>query len=92
MIKSFSHKGLEAFFASGSLKGIIPTHAKRLRVILATLDAAASAEEMALPAFQLHSLKGELAGMYSVSVNGNWRVIFTFQGEDAILVNYLDYH
>ena len=92
MISSFSHKGLAAFYATGSVKGIVPQHARRLRLILTTLDDAVDATEMDLPAFAMHRLKGDLAGMYSVRVTGNWRVIFAFDGEDAILVDYLDYH
>ncbi|WP_426516433.1 type II toxin-antitoxin system RelE/ParE family toxin [Diaminobutyricibacter sp. McL0618] len=92
MIKSFAHKGLAAFYATGSAKGIVPQHAKRLRLILTTLDDAAAPADVDLPAFGLHSLKGEFAGMFSVRVNGNWRVIFDFDGEDVMLVDYLDYH
>jgi proteic killer suppression protein len=92
MIKSFAHKGLAVFYQTGSAKGIVPQHARRLRLILTTLDDAATPTDVDLPAFGLHSLKGELAGMFSVRVNGNWRVIFSFDGEDVILVDYLDYH
>ncbi|UFS58294.1 type II toxin-antitoxin system RelE/ParE family toxin [Subtercola endophyticus] len=92
MIKSFAHKGLAVFYATGSAKGIVPQHARRLRLILATLDDAATPAGADLPAFDLHPLKGELAGMFSVRVNGNWRVIFAFDDEDVILVDYLDYH
>jgi proteic killer suppression protein len=80
------------FYQTGSAKGIVPQHARRLRLILTTLDDAATPTDVDLPAFGLHSLKGELAGMFSVRVNGNWRVIFSFDGEDVILVDYLDYH
>jgi proteic killer suppression protein len=92
VIKSFAHKGLAAFYETGSAKGIVPQHAGRLRLILSTLDDAATAADMDLPAFDLHSLKGELNGKLSVRVNGNWRVVFAFDDEDVILVDYLDYH
>ncbi len=92
VIKSFAHKGLSAFYHTGSAKGIVPQHRRRLRLILATLDDAAVPEDVDLPAFGLHALKGDLAGMYSLRVNGNWRVIFAFDDEDVILVDYLDYH
>ena len=92
VIKSFVHKGLEEFYSSGSKRGIQPDHAKRLGLILTTLDDAATPSDMDLPAFAFHALKGERAGYFAVKVNGNWRVVFTFDGEDVLLVDYLDYH
>jgi toxin HigB-1 len=92
MIKSFRHKGLEDFFRTGSKAGIQPAHASKLRRILAVLDQASRPEQMNLPGFKLHPLGEDLEGFWSVWVNGNWRVIFRFEGEDAELVNYLDYH
>lgn len=92
MIVSFRHKGLEVFFTTGSKKGIQPAHAGKLANILAFLDAATAPEELNLPAFRLHALKGTLAGHWSVWVNGNWRVIFRFLGHDVELVDYQDYH
>lgn len=92
MITSFAHKGLSTFYRTGSARGIVSQHARRLRLILATLDDATSPEDVDLPAFGLHSLRGDVAGMHAMRVSGNWRVIFTFDGEDVILVDYLDYH
>lgn len=92
MIKSFRHKGLETFFRTGSKAGIQPAHAGKLRRILGVLDQASQPEQMNLPGFKLHPLGEDLEGFWSVWVNGNWRVIFRFEGEDAELVNYLDYH
>jgi toxin HigB-1 len=92
VIKSFRHKGLETFFRTGSKAGIQPAHASKLRRILAVLDQASRPEQMNLPGFKLHPLGEDLEGFWSVWVNGNWRVIFRFEGEDAELVNYLDYH
>lgn len=92
MIKTFRHKGLEAFFASGNLSGIQPHHAARLRRQLMRLDLAKNASDMNIPGWKLHPLSGGLAGLYSVTVNGNWRLTFTFEGEDAVLVDYQDYH
>lgn len=92
MIKSFAHKGLEALFRTGSKVGIQPAHAARLRRQLAQLDAAASVQDMNFPGWGFHSLKGELAGFWSVWVNGNWRLIFRFEGGDAVSVDYRDYH
>ena len=92
MIKSFAHKGLEAFFTGGSKAGIQPVHAARLRRQLAQLDQAAGPQDMNVPGWKLHALKGELAGFWSVWVNGNWRLIFRFEDGDASLVDYREYH
>ena len=92
MIKSFCHKGLETFFRTGSKAGIQPRHAGKLRVMLTTLDSAKSSVDMNAPGWRLHGLTGNLAGHYSIMVNGNWRVTFTFEDGDAVLVDYQDYH
>lgn len=92
MIKTFQHKGLKAYFETGSTKGIRVDHAKRLTSVLGVLDQAVSIEEINMPGFRLHQLKGDLAGFWSVSISGNWRVIFRFVGQDVELVDYLDYH
>jgi len=92
VIISFRHKGLEAFFRTGSTRGIQAAHAAKLKRILAALDAATSAQELNLPGYRLHALKGRQKGFWSIWVNANWRVTFRFSGNDAELVNYLDYH
>ena len=92
MIKTFRHKGLEAFFRTGSKAGIQPRQAGKLRVLLTTLDNAKRPDDMNAPGWRLHPLTGNLAGHYSVTVNGNWRMTFTFDGENAELADYLDYH
>ena len=92
MIKSFRHKGMERFFETGSRAGIQTAHAPRLSRQLLALNAAKRAEDMDLPGWQLHPLKGDLADHWSVKVSGNWRLTFTFVGEDAALVDYQDYH
>lgn len=92
MIKSFRHKGLEAFYRKGTRTGINPRHANRLHAQLSALDVAKSPDDMAFPGWRLHPLGHDLAGYWSVTVNGNWRMIFRFDGEDAELVDYLDYH
>ena len=92
MIKSFAHKGLEKFFRTGSKAGIQAQHAVRLRLQLALLDDAGAPEDMRAPGWGLHSLKGNLKGHWSVTVSGNWRLTFRFEGEDAVLVDYQDYH
>lgn len=92
MIKSFKHKGLKKFFETGSLAGIQAGHANRLRMQLAALDTAQMIEDMDLPGFRLHPLKGERTGIWSITVSGNWRVTFEFIEGNAYIVNYEDYH
>ena len=92
MIQSFRHKGLRKFFESGSAAGIQPHHAKRLRMLLAALDTALSIEDMNVPGFRLHSLKGSERGRWSVWVNGNWRLTFEFKDGHAYVLDYEDYH
>lgn len=93
MIRSFRHKGLQAFFERGVHTGIQPAHAPRLGRQLARLQTARSPTDMNVPGWRLHGLAGRnLQGHWSVWVSGNWRMTFAFDGPDAILVDYLDYH
>jgi proteic killer suppression protein len=92
VIRSFKHAGLEKFFRTGSKAGIQPNHAKKLRVLLTALDAASNPLQMDGSGWGFHALSGVLKGHWAVSVNGNWRITFTFRGEDAEVVDYLDYH
>jgi toxin HigB-1 len=92
MIKSFRHKGLARFYDSGSLAGILAGHARRLRMLLAALDTAGLIEDMDIPGFRLHPLKGDQAGRWSVWVNANWRLTFAFREGNAYLLDYEDYH
>lgn len=92
MIRSFRHRGIERFFTRGSKAGIQSKHAEKLRRQLFALDNAKRAEDMNAPGWRLHQLKGELVGHWSIDVSGNWRLTFAFDGEDAILVDYQDYH
>jgi toxin HigB-1 len=92
MIKSFRHKGLQRFFEKGSKSGIRAQHERRLRLMLSRLDDVAKATDMDAPNWKLHALKGDLKGHWAVWVDGNWRLTFTFDGQEAILVDYRDYH
>jgi proteic killer suppression protein len=92
VIKSFRHKGIEKFFQSGSKAGIQAKHAAKLRRQLARLDASMYPDDMDIPGWKLHSLRGDIASHWSVWVNGNWCLTFAFEGEDAVLVDYQDYH
>jgi proteic killer suppression protein len=92
VIRSIRHAGLEKFFLTGSKAGIQPKHAPRLEEQLAVLNVAKRPEQMNVPGWNLHALKGTLKGHWSVKVSGNWRVTFRFEGEDVVLVDYQDYH
>ena len=92
MIKSFAHKGIRAFFETGSKAGIQAAHAPRLRLQLAALNRAKAPTDMGVPGWKLHPLKGDLAGHWAVTVSGNWRITFRFENGDALLVDYQDYH
>ena len=92
MIKSFAHKGLKDFYETGSKKGIQAGYAPKLARMLDRLDASTEPKDMDLPGYRLHQLKGDKQDIWSVTVNGNWRMTFYFEGQDAYLVDYLDYH
>ncbi|MGA8150310.1 MAG: type II toxin-antitoxin system RelE/ParE family toxin [Terriglobales bacterium] len=83
---------MEGIFRTGSKAGIQPKHAAKLRLQLFALDHARQAGDMNAPGWRLHRLAGELKDHWSVSVSGNWRLTFKFEGEDAILVDCQDYH
>jgi len=92
MIRTFKHKGLRAFFHTGTTQGIRAAHANRLRFILGALEIAEGPNELGLSTLKLHPLKGNLTQYWSVSVSGNWRIIFRLIEKDVELVDYLDYH
>lgn len=92
MIQSFRHKGLKRLYAEDNARGLQAVHVAKLRRILARLEAAKTIDEMDLPGYRLHSLKGALDGFYAVTVQANWRVIFRFEQGDAFDLDYVDYH
>ena len=92
MIISFRHKGLELFFTKCSYKGIPAQYALRIERMLDRLDASKEAEDMDLPGYKFHSLKGDRKGEFAVAVTGNWRITFEFIDADAVNVNLQDYH
>lgn len=92
MILSISHKGLALFFGTGRTKGIQAIHAGRLRELLAALNVAVGPKDLNRPSWRLHVLSGDKAGFYALTVQANWRLTFQFDGENIILLNYLDYH
>ena len=92
MIRSFRHRGLKALYEGRTGKRVSPQHILRLRDVLAVLDRARKPDDMDLPGFRLHPLKGALKGHWAVMVSGNWRVTFRMEAGDVYDVDYLDYH
>ena len=92
MIITFKHKGLKKFFEQGSMAGIQPVHATRLRMQLAALDTSKTIEDMDVPGFRLHPLKGMSPVRWAISVNENWRLTFEFDNGNVHVLDYEDYH
>jgi proteic killer suppression protein len=88
---ALSPKGLERLYSRGDTSGVFAQHVKRLRAVLAALETASVPSDMALPGARLHPLRGDRAGQ-SVSISGNWRVIFEFEGQHVTNVDLVDYH
>jgi proteic killer suppression protein len=92
MIESFKHKGLRQLFEDDNPKGVNPEHVRKVRQILAAIDAAKNIQGLDVPTFRLHLLKGDLKGLWSVSVRANWRIIFRFESGKAFDLDLVDYH
>lgn len=92
MIVTWRHKGLKRFYETGSRSGIQPAHASRLRMQLAAMETAHSVDDMDIPGFRLHPLKGNDRGRWSIWVNGNWRLTFEFRDGNVHVLDYEDYH
>ena len=92
MIQDFRHRGLALLFARDDRRKVQADYADKIARILARLEEASLATDMDLPGFRLHRLKGDLAGFWSVTVSGNWRIIFRFDGGHASDVDLVDYH
>ena len=92
MIKSFRHKGLQRLYQTGNASGVNANHVKRLRMQLAALDTAKAIDDMDIPGFHLHPLKGDLRKRWSISVSRNWRMTFEFRDGNAYVLDYEDYH
>jgi proteic killer suppression protein len=92
MIKRIRHKGLKRFYETGDTRGINPQHAAWLRILLTSLDVAASPTDLNNPGFGLHPLKGDRKGQWAVSVSGNWRLVFAFEDIDVTDLDLIDYH
>ncbi len=92
MIRTFKHRGLRKLYAENDDSRVLQQYSGRIRRILTVLDAAATIDGIALPGFRLHPLKGDRKGLWSVTVSGNWRIVFRFEGGDVFDVDLVDYH
>lgn len=92
LIRSFRHKRLERLYERADRRRLAPALVPKIERILARLDIATTPEIMNLPGFNLHPLKGEMKGLWSVWVSKNWRIVFRFQDKDVIDVDLIDYH
>ena len=92
MIRSFKSKALKRLFEKGDGRGLPADQLARIENRLATLDAASRPEDMNIAGYGFHSLVGSLKGFFAVKVTGNWRIIFRFEGQDAVDVDHIDYH
>ncbi|MFZ3265793.1 MAG: type II toxin-antitoxin system mRNA interferase toxin, RelE/StbE family [Terriglobales bacterium] len=92
MIRSFKHRGLKRLYEEDDRRGIRPDLTKTVQEILTVMDDAVSPQELNLPGYRLHPLKGDLKGFWSVTVRANWRIVFRFEGNDAFDVELIDYH
>ncbi len=92
MIKSFTHKGLQKFFETGSTRGIQADHTKKVRMQLAVLNTAKTIDDIDIPGYRLHKMKGARQEDWSITVSGNWRITFHFTEGNAYNINYEDYH
>lgn len=92
MIQNFKHRGLKNLYAQKNPRGVRADQADKIARILARLDETLAITDMDIPGFRLHPLKGALMGYWSVSVSGNWRIVFRFEGSHAYDINLVDYH
>jgi proteic killer suppression protein len=92
MIRRFRHRGLKRLFEDDDQRGLNAQHVEKIARVLARLSRATEPGHMNLPGWRLHPLKGERAGFWSVTINGNWRIVFRFENGDVTDVDYLDYH
>ena len=92
MIVSFRHKGLQLLYAAGDKRRLPAEYADKIARMLARLDEATAVTDLDLPGFRLHALKGNLTGYWSLSVSGNWRLVFRFDAGNAFDLDLVDYH
>jgi len=92
VIKSFRQKALKRLYHQGDARGINPVLVSRIEDILPHLDNATKPADVDLPGYRLHPLKGELKGYWSVTVSGNWRIVFRMIAGDVYDIDLVDYH
>lgn len=92
MVRSFRHRGLKRLYERGDPSRVHADQAERIALALADLDDARTPSDLDLPGYRLHPLKGALKGFWSISISGNWRVIFRFDDGDVYDVDLVDYH
>ncbi len=93
MIVSFRHKGLRTLYETGGAKGLPAEQVAKIRRILTAIDEANEPKEIGLfPGWRPHRLSGDMRGFWSVTVTGNWRIVFRFADGNASELDYLDYH
>ena len=92
MIRSFRHRGLRRLYENADASGVRADQLRRIRQALIDLDTSKSPLEMNVPGYRLHQLKGDLKGFWSVTISGNWRIVFRFEGEAACDIDLIDYH
>jgi len=92
MIQTFKHRGLKLLYQRGDRSHVHSNRVERIEDILARLDVASTPFDLDLPGYKLHALKGNLKSLWSVSVSGNWRIVFRFNEGDVFDVNLIDYH
>jgi len=92
MIRSFRHRGLRLLHERGDASRVHAAHRTRIARILSYLNVARMPRDMDFPGLRLHPLTGNLSGFWSVSVSGNWRIIFRFEGSHVADVDLVDYH
>ena len=92
VIRSFKHRGLKRLYEREDPSGIRPDLLDTVERILTVLDLAVTPQPLDIPRYRLHPLKGDLKGLWSVTVRANWRLVFRFEGTDAIDVELIDYH
>lgn len=92
MIRTIKHRGLRRLHEDDDASGVLSQYVRKIRHILFLLDNAADLRALDLPGFRLHPLKGDMAGVWSVTVSGNWRIVFRFENGDAFDLDLVDYH
>jgi proteic killer suppression protein len=92
MIRGFRHRGLKRLYERGDPSRVRADQADRIALALADLDDARKPSDLDLPGYRLHRLKGDRNGFWSISISGNWRVVFRFDDGDVYDVELVDYH